>query len=179
MLQNQPDQPCKFDPSASTTGSVNNNFISLIVAFAEGCQSMRVSSSVSQYFLLQSPLLSEKPELGKSFVFPKDVQCSHCTYNENHITDQLCLFTLSTQNHTANFKPALTIISCFWISISLSSWCIPSTMSGPFTMKWQKPNKKRNLVGRITGLQTQLGLNRRSRDSDYHSIFRYCVLLLA
>ena len=89
---NQVNQSCAGCLSAATTQSVNSSLIHPIVAFADGCQSMKISSSISQYFLLQSLLCSEKSVLGKNFASSKNLECSHCTHNENNITDQLSLF---------------------------------------------------------------------------------------
>lgn len=50
ILQNQADRCVRVSPSASITESVSSSFLSPILAFAEGCQSMRTPPSISQDF---------------------------------------------------------------------------------------------------------------------------------
>lgn len=89
---NEVGQPRTSGLSAATIESVNSSLTNPIIAFADGCQSMKISSSISQCFFLQGLLCSEKSVLGRSFRSPKHLGCSHCTYNENSVTDQLFLF---------------------------------------------------------------------------------------
>lgn len=79
ILQNQVDRRVRVSPSASITESVSSSFLSPILAFAEGCQSMRTPPSISQDFFHKPHCVFEKPVLGKSFTSPKELECSHCS----------------------------------------------------------------------------------------------------
>ena len=61
--------------------SLGNSFVDPMIIFAEG-YAPKGTSSVSQHFLLQSPLCFEKLVLGESLASPKELEYSRQTYGE-------------------------------------------------------------------------------------------------